>query len=275
MAALTKEQCEQFLKNQTVNPITGREIEIGKATHKQLLKKCQKSSKSTSPKSTSPKSKDYEIPPIGPIIHWKNKSDELKNITMLVNYIDDRLKIIENRNQKESHMEFEEFENILKEAISLFGTRKKYIDVINENIEDVKRIKKEKDLVNDIPKKIRIELNNVVYPDRVSNRLNVSNIQINIKNMISYINRSIKNIEDNKDIITVSFGEIKDLLKDKKYLDYLIKHNIFTYDDIYVKTIEGGEKVFEELQEKYKKYRELYKEVNGHSPINKAPSPSP
>ena len=39
--------CEQFLKNQTVNPETGRSIKIGGPTHKRLLKQCIPASNSS------------------------------------------------------------------------------------------------------------------------------------------------------------------------------------------------------------------------------------
>jgi hypothetical protein len=53
--------CAQFLKNQTVNPETGRSIKIGGPTHKRLLKQCM--SASTSPKTakSSPLGKRVKV----------------------------------------------------------------------------------------------------------------------------------------------------------------------------------------------------------------------
>jgi hypothetical protein len=70
----------------------------------------------------------------------------------------------------------------------------------------------------------------------------------------------------NKVTADVTSGPIKRILEGKKYLDYLIKHKIFSHDDIYKKVFKS-EKVFDELKEDYKKYREIYKKEKGEYPV--------
>jgi enamine deaminase RidA (YjgF/YER057c/UK114 family) len=60
-------------------------------------------------------------------------------------------------------------------------------------------------------------------------------------------------------------GTIKNIVSDKVYLDYVIKHRIFTYDDIYKNTF-PSEKAFDELQDTYKEWVKLYKNIKGKSP---------
>ena len=48
---INKAQCEAFRKNPSINPLTGREIQVGKVTHQKLVKACEEAGKQTS---TSP-----------------------------------------------------------------------------------------------------------------------------------------------------------------------------------------------------------------------------
>jgi hypothetical protein len=62
--------CEQFLKNQTVNPETGRAIKIGGPTHKRLMKQCAQGSPKAIPmgkkgEAPSVATKKPASPPVG------------------------------------------------------------------------------------------------------------------------------------------------------------------------------------------------------------------
>lgn len=64
----------------------------------------------------------------------------------------------------------------------------------------------------------------------------------------------------------VSSGQVRDVCRYKVYLDYLIKHKIFSHDDIYKNTFKN-DNVYYELKEKYAEYRKLYKKEKGQSII--------
>jgi hypothetical protein len=69
-----------------------------------------------------------------------------------------------------------------------------------------------------------------------------------------------------KKIIThIGQMEMRNTLQKKVYLDYLIKHKIFTHDDIYKNTFKS-DRVFDELKEKFAQYRKLYIKEKGTSP---------
>jgi hypothetical protein len=261
MITLTKKQCEDFFKDETINPLTGRTITKGKKTHTNLMKACTKNSVK------SPKPLSYEIPPMGPMIYWRSKpddddDDEKKYIMIMFDHIQDRIELIEDRDTIESRMEIEEFLDILKHAHSVFKNKPKLLQMVITTQNDVQELKKTKELINDVPKQIDIGYK-TVHPKRLDNRIEVFKILSLYTSAIKQIERAIKN----KTItVTVTSGSIRELVNNKKkYLDYLIKHKVFTYDDIYKHTFKS-ENAFDELQIKYKKYRDLYKKLQGNSP---------
>ena len=69
-------------------------------------------------------------------------------------------------------------------------------------------------------------------------------------------------IEHNEASVDISKGLIDDLKEGKQYMDYLIDHHIFTYDDLYKNTFES-DKVFDELAVRYEKFREIYDKLKG------------
>ncbi len=260
MVVLTKEQCLQFLANETINPLTGREIEIGKTTHKQLKKLCNDTEKSFS-KSPSFKN-DYEIPPMGPILYWEiSDSDRFTNrrtYIKLLKHVQKRLNLIESRNQKESKLEFKEFNDILKEILDndIIHEKNKIIDSLKDTITFLKELEKTKEFINDIPKEKTIN-GFKIYKNRIEMRETIDYIFKRYNTLKKYIDKGLKN---NDASLSIGKSDIKEIIDGKKYIDYLIKHNIFAYDDIYGENkVFENEYIFNTLEENYKIYRIMHK----------------
>lgn len=250
--SLTRKHCEEFLKNPSVNPKTGRKIEMGKVTHKKLMEDCKSIMKRD------------KAPPMGPMIHWKmsvNGTEE-ENMKQLVNYIKRRLLDLDKvSGNVYSQMEVNDFKGILKAALALFRDSKSK-EFCNKLYAHINYIEAHDKLMDDLPK-TKIVGKTEVHVDRVENRLEVFAIWNQIRKNIIYMDDTIKT---KKIDLTIPKGFIRDLILGKKYLDYLIAHNIFSYDDIYKHTF-TSEKVFEELASKFQIYKKIYKEVKGKSPI--------
>lgn len=250
--SLTRKHCEEFLKNPAVNPKTGRKIEIGKVTHKKLMEDCQSIMKRD------------KAPPMGPMMHWKMKTDgtEEDNMKKMVNYIKKRLLDLDKvSGTVYSQMEIDDFKGILKEALALF-IDKKAKEFCQKLYAHINYIEAHDKFIDDLPKS-KIVGKTEVHVDRVDNRREVYAIWNRCTFNIVRITTMIK---ERKIDELIPSGAIRDLVLGKKYLDYLIAHNIFSYDDIYKNTF-TSEKVFQELAEKYKEYRKLYKDIEGESPI--------
>ena len=160
-----------------------------------------------------------------------------------------------------SKMEINDFKSILKEAIGLFP-EKKAKDFCNMIYAHINYLEAHDKFIDDLPKP-KIIGKTEVHEDRADNRLEVYAIWNQVRKNLMYMDETI---QTKKIDITIAKGFIRDLMLGKKYLDYLIAHNIFTYDDIYKKTF-TSEKVFEELAIKYQLYKKIYKEIWGNSPI--------
>jgi hypothetical protein len=256
---ISSKKCEEFRKNPKVNPLTGRSIMIGKITHRKLIKACNERN------ATVVKSMNNIAPPMGPMMHWRiNKAvgnQRLNNLIKMSNFIEERLLKMEKETMI-SRMEIEEFQDILRDAIHEFIGRNKYLDFFNELLDKIKTLKKTKTITEDRPK-YKIVDRKEVKPDRYSIRENILSIWSIYNSSLNTIENTIKT---NKVNYNIPSGVIRDLKRDKVYLDYLIKHNIFSYDDIYKYTFKS-EKVFDELAERYKIYRKIYKETEGESPL--------
>lgn len=253
---LSKKQCDEFMRNPRKNPLTGRIIQIGKVTHTKLKKACGQT--------LDPNRK---APPMGPIMHWrigaKNENDRLRNLIKMANFIEEELDKMETKNII-SEMQIVEFKDFLKFMSKVFANDEayeKYIEFFQMLLKRIKELEESKIMLDDWPRYTVIEAN-PVYPQRFKTREEVLAIW-------GIYTSTLETIEDaivtGKVFFAVPKGTIKDLLKDKKYLDYLIEHKVFSYDDIY-KRVFKSEKVFDELAMKYKKYREIYKKVKGRSP---------
>jgi hypothetical protein len=249
--SLTKKHCEEFLKNPSINPKTGRKIAIGKVTHKQLMEDCKSIMKRD------------KAPPMGPMMHWEMRTNGtvLNNLVTFANYVEKRIHEL-SRQKIVSKMELEDLENIMYIAKQEFSGKPKYVAFCTEQIEKLKKIQNEQNVIDDVPKP-KIVGKTEVHVDRDDNRREVYAIWNQVRKNLMYMDETI---QTKKIDITIAKGFIRDLMLGKKYLDYLIAHNIFTYDDIYKKTF-TSEKVFEELAIKYQLYKKIYKEIKGESPI--------
>jgi hypothetical protein len=249
---ITSKQCQEFKSNPNINPLTGRHIAIGKITHSRLTEAC-------SPKTVKKsKSYEYEVPPMGPMIHWELKArsdrEEMNNMIDFLNHINRRLKKIGKRDTNESKMEFEEFNDILELVKDKFSDKPNELEIIKGLIKKANELKKTKTLVDDIPKKFSIsELH--VSPHRVGTRKSVFYALYSVNSMIASFDEAI---EANRIFDTVPYGEFVRTSNYKKFLDHLISHKIFTHEDIYKNTFKS-DKIFDELKEKNKKYRVIYK----------------
>jgi len=274
MKSVTPQLCEEFLKNPTINPITGRRIEKGKVTYNKLMKACQKKSPSstkTSKKSkTSIKSpisypKSYKIPEMGPMIHWiynaKDWNDRLKNMNEFLKFIQAKVKVYEGNQDILSRMQIEEFKEICEDALGLFSHDRRYSGGISGLLTKVKNLLTTRNFIDDRPK-YNIISDIEIKPSRRFIRGRIQHIYTIYKNTKDTI---VGAIESNYVDTHVSLGEIKVWSQHKQYLDYVIQHKIFKYDDIYKNTF-PNENIFEELKELFPKYAAIYKRVKGKSP---------
>jgi hypothetical protein len=246
---ISSKKCEEFRKNPKVNPM------IGKITHQKLIKACNERN------AIVVKSMNNVAPPMGPMMHWRMHDEDVDMLKFLT-HIKNRVVIFGKNTDNLSALELHEFSDILKEAHQIYNTKPKILDGIQKLYSRVHYFLKNRTIIEDRPK-YKIVDRKEVKPDRYSIRENVLSIWSIYNSSLYSIEKAIKT---EKIFDTIDSGVIRDLKRDKAYLDYLIKHNIFSYDDIYKYTFKN-DKVFDELAEKYKKYRRIYKETEGESPL--------
>ena len=251
---LTWEQCQEFWLTPDVNPLTGRKIEIGKATHAKLVKACKRSPPPRVPLPMKPRA-----PPMGPMIHWRiERRKEQENMAKFMNHIKNRLVDINKSDEPLSMMEMDEFKDICKFAKDIFEGNTKALEFIGNLEFNINNFMKERKHWDDRPP-YRIVGDFEVFPHRYKNRENILqllSIYTKTKKRIDYV------IEHNEASVDISKGLIDDLKEGKQYMDYLIDHHIFTYDDLYKNTFES-DKVFDELAVRYEKFREIYDKLKG------------
>ncbi len=263
---ISKEQCKQFLNDSTINPLTGRKIEKGKVTYKQLTKACQDVANSR----TLPK--DYKVPPMGPLIHFYYEADSVekhddkrKNIIKMMNYFHNRIRELQNQD-KVSKMELTDIKENLKHFKQWLENE---VQIKNKqkltngaDMEYIKTKELESKYVYDDTPVNEIFVDKEIKTSRYFNRIQV----LNCYNSFVHYEHLLKSCLTSKTITySISTGEINDLLKDKLYLDHLIKRKIFLHDDIYVKTF-PGENCYDELKKTYEEYKKLYKKLKNKSP---------
>lgn len=263
---ISKEQCEAFFANPSINPLTGRTIAVGKIRHKQLAKACKKA-KESSPKSTLvSKPLNYEPPPMGPMIHWKQDAtditDEAKNMLQFLKFIQLKSGELEKTHQPISRMQIQEIIDILMVAKKIFTGKPGYVKSITKLIDKSVSIMRSHLLVEDEPEN-KIIADVELQPHRVSIRTRVLRAYDLYQSALLGIESSLS---ESKIRVLVSSGFVRDVCRYKVYLDYLVKHKIFSHDDIYKHTFKT-ENVYRELKEKYAEYRKLYKKEKGESPI--------
>jgi 2-cysteine adaptor domain len=271
---LTKQQCEAFRTNPKVNPLTGRSIEVGKIRHQQLTEACGKNS---SPKK-SPSPKNQEAPPMGPMIHWEYNvvgqlTDEVirKNVIAFMNHIHDRLKELQS-SAAVSEMELRDMADLLKnfeawlKVTPGLKNKDKLLKGVEQELEHIKTVYKEQPILKDQPTEKEVAEIPIKH-SRCFIRGRVLRGYLLYKDALVSIRESL---QEGHILTMVVLGQIKDVLRYKTYCDYLIKHKIFSHDDIYKRTYPGDD-AFEDLKAKYTEYRKLYKKEKGASPGGKWP----
>jgi len=274
MKALTKAQCEKFHADRTVNPLTGRRIQAGKAVYNSIMKRCEELMpkdvpvvEQNPPQTTTKKNKIIKPtrpPPMGPMMHWRidarGERDFFNNMIKIGNHIKNRIRSF-GEDEVLSKMEIEEFREFLKEYKAMFKGKAKYEafhDDISNKISELRQTHK---MYDDRPK-YKIIDDREVSPSRHFNRERVCFLY-------DVVNRTMSSMKEcllqGKIEIYVSSSQYENTMDIKTYMDYLIAHKIFTHDDIYKHTFKS-DKIFDELTSTWKEYQALYKKEKGKSP---------
>ena len=253
---ISNEQCLAFEKNPAVNPITKRKIQIGKTTHKKLSKAC----------SPSLKKVDKLAPEMGPMIYWRDIQSgekEGENCILFIEHIEKKVDEYEKMNKTTlSRMELDEFIILLQELEDYYSsvysikTRTRVIE-LKKRVEIVMQKHK---LKNDLPKWKIVE-DMINGRNRFSIRINIYNAHFRFRSARRIMTGSLK---AHKITAAVGMGIISSIRKEKRYVEYAIKKNIFRYDDIYGK-VWNSEKDYNDLEELFIKFGKLYKRVKGET----------
>lgn len=255
---ITQEQCRDFLKSPSYNPLTGRKIKKGKITHKKLMKLCESQKKSPS----------KQAPPMGPILLADMDTTPaqshkvIDNIFQIIVFINGRLKHFKTESEF-SLLEINDIISQLKHCSKFLINNehlgykpndiKNYIPVVPKLIDIAKDIKKNKNVINDLPKPIKIS-HHEITKNRFEIREEIMYIYGFFTHNLSSIERQLKK----DDIDTkVHSKVIYNLIEKKKYIDYVISHKIFSHDDIYTKVFKNPN-VWTDLGEKYRLYSTKY-----------------
>ena len=212
------------------------------------------------------------IPPMGPLIHpdfiktheidideKKSRKQLKKNYIKFYTYIfKDRIPKITNNEVSLSLME----KNDLLNLSDIITKELNEINLLND--EDIKQIKtiennlkeafKHGNVINDQPTKKRVG-NWYVEPLRYKNRLQLLNLYDLFRSKKAGLEGSIRY---NNFRFFVSHQDLDSTLRNKTYIDELIRLGVFTHDDLYKNMFES-ENVFDELRELHNKYYEAYK----------------
>jgi len=246
MKSITKEQCEQFKKTPTINPLTGRKIAVGKITHKKLQKLCKD------------EKKPY-IPPLGPMMHWSyddihGDNRDLKNIREFGKFLNAKYFELKENNIKEiSKSEIMDYIEMCKEISQTNGVPSRIYEYVASLGESFKELKKTMKLINDQPKH-DVYANMEIRPSRTFNRGRVAWTY----NFYMQTRRSIERELENKTNLVIPKEHIKRIKEFKSYHDHLIKLNVFSYDDIYKHTFKNDQYP-QEIDKLYKQYLKKYR----------------
>jgi hypothetical protein len=197
------------------------------------------------------------------LIDWQfnteTPDDEEDNLIELYN---DIYGIVENKEKQEfTKMEIDDYIDIISIGKQHFKNEKEYFEAFSELLEKLNKIKKNDKLIDDTPKPATIA-HMEVRPSKKYIRGRVLRCFQLWKSASDSINGALLTKR-----ISTHIGklQIKNILEQKKYLDYLISKKIFTHDDIYKNTF-PNDKVYSELKDKYEEYAVLYKKLKGKSP---------
>jgi len=257
---INKAQCEAFRKNPSINPLTGREIQVGKVTHQKLVKACEEAGKRTS---KSPPNRS--APPMGPMIHWEydvqGVDDKRDNAVDFANYIRKRIKELKASTSVLSKFELVDMKNIIDGIKEHLDDEPTYIEKLDQMKEKLDELLKRDTVINDVPS-YAVVAHLEVKPSRVFIRGRVLYCYRLWESAMSDMDASI---ETNTIFAHVGPAHMKNLIEQKHYVDYIIKHKIFSHEDIYKRTFKT-DRPYEELKEKFAEYKVLFKKLDGKSP---------
>ena len=315
----TKEQCEEFKKNPTVNPLSGRHIDHGKIRYNQLSRACDAVSESNSKSKSSTKKSlaknsylgklpslksdnsvknikrssyrkhnfetpkasrssstmkssktrpaNYEIPSIGPMMHWGNLASKEDNMIKMLNYLKNKLfDYEEEESVVVSRMEINEFATMIKEMEPEFKYKQNIVLLFEELHELIDDLRKSRKFVEDEPK-YEIYEDMEIKPNRLFNREQA----LGVYSRFQLDKQTLKSAIRKKDF---SWGVSYELnISNKKYLDRLIALKIFRHDDVYGKMFKS-EKEYDELRELHEKYEAMHNRYRDYAKPRSTSKPS-
>ncbi len=255
MENITKEHCKEFEINPAKNPLTGRKIQIGKITYKKLRKACaSKQSSSKSPRTHKFTKENKYIPPLGPMMHWNYKAEDIthkrKNAFEFIRFIKDRYSLLQNVDTL-SKSEIDDYIEMLT-VFQQLRFENKIANYCARLQNDFEKLNKTVTIINDQPKH-EVYANVEIKPSRTFNRGQVAFIY----NLYSHLKSDIEQQLLKKTNFAIAESHVKAQANHKRYLNYMIKKKLFTYDDIYKKTFQN-DKFPQEIEALYKQYRDKY-----------------
>lgn len=225
-----------------------------------------------------PKPKRYQPPDIGPVIYFNYKDyeekTERKNISVLIDYIGDKIDEMYDSKIPLSRMEIEEYIQTLKDMIDE-GSRnedimKKYIEYLQDLLNE------DREIVDDVLKApIRVTSVYIISPQRAHNRRMVAGIFNSLQTDYGRLQGLIKHKDYYQDHGNVSFT-----LEGKQFIDALIRHKIFRREDIYGKVFKSPREFtkLKRLRERWLKMKKEYFDKQGldmdGNPLSKSSSAS-
>jgi hypothetical protein len=208
------------------------------------------------------KPKGYEAPPMGPILNpmygvklFESDMEEKKlvNAEQMLEYIGNRIDVLQDTTDPISSMEMEDIIDSLKELKKIYERENgDFLEIIMEMRDFLKTFyspKSTKVFIDDVPEpQPYIVSEYSIYPQRWKMRNHVRTIHATMM-------ESTKRMKNHMD--TGKFGDpgaVETILEEKAYLTLLIRKKIFRKEDIYGKVFKS-EKDFTDLKRLFEKYK--------------------
>ena len=160
-----------------------------------------------------------------------------------------------------SKFELVDLKNIADEIKQYLEDEPTYIEKLDQMKGKLDELLKRDTVVNDVPS-FAVVAHLEVKPSREFIRGQVLRCYSLWRSTYGIMQNSINT---NQIFGGVGPAQMKNIIEKKQYLDYIIKHKIFSHEDIYARTFKT-DKPYEELKEKFAEYKVLYKKLRGKSP---------
>jgi len=167
---------------------------------------------------------NYEIPPIGPIIHVYYLNNIEQNSRLFLNYVIDRVKELEYSNKPISYMEYNDISSFLFNSFKYVTQEKDteehyfYDELIHTTYNKINNLYETRKIYVDIPQELLTIILDNLY---LTINYERSVIRHSIKNILEYLSNNT-NISD--DVI----------IKIKEYIDKVLELEIFKRDDLMI-----------------------------------------